>query len=322
MMQISATDPVFHAFEQMKRVLFQPFDIAKWFVLGFCAWLSQLGAGGGAGGNYANWGRGKGPGLQGLLLGAQDWISENWFLAGFIIMGVFTVSMLVALVLLWLRSRGTFLFIDGIVHNRGEVIQPWKEYSVEGNRLFVARVVVMVAFLVMMGAVILVAGGIVWSDLAADDQLDDQSFLALLVVILAGVPVFVLFFVIRLLINDFVVPVMYAQRAPFMDAAGAAWQEIIKPYLGNFLLFYLIRFVMAVVLGFIAVVVTLITCCIAALPYIGTVILLPLLLFGRSYSLFYVDQFGPDFKIFPRPQETDDLLPRDTRFVEPEEGGI
>jgi hypothetical protein len=38
--------------ERVKRVLFQPFDLGKWFIIGFCAWLAFLGDGGE---NMAGW---------------------------------------------------------------------------------------------------------------------------------------------------------------------------------------------------------------------------------------------------------------------------
>ena len=34
-------------FELMKRILFQPFDLKKWLVIGFAAWLANLGGVGG-----------------------------------------------------------------------------------------------------------------------------------------------------------------------------------------------------------------------------------------------------------------------------------
>ena len=42
-MTISATNPIAKAFEHTQRVLFQPFDLKKWFVLGFAAFLATLG---------------------------------------------------------------------------------------------------------------------------------------------------------------------------------------------------------------------------------------------------------------------------------------
>src|SRR2546423_8644566 len=44
--------PFGEAFELMKKILFQPFDLKKWLVIGFTAWLASLGAGGGSGFYY------------------------------------------------------------------------------------------------------------------------------------------------------------------------------------------------------------------------------------------------------------------------------
>jgi hypothetical protein len=46
-MAISVTDPIGWALTRTGRMLFKPFDGRKWFVLGFCAWLANLGVGGG-----------------------------------------------------------------------------------------------------------------------------------------------------------------------------------------------------------------------------------------------------------------------------------
>ena len=58
--EISVTAPVGQALDWVKRMLFQPFDLGKWFVIGFCAWLAGLGesgtsfhGGGGSGGGGA-----------------------------------------------------------------------------------------------------------------------------------------------------------------------------------------------------------------------------------------------------------------------------
>ena len=45
--KIEIFKPFGEAFELMKRILFQPFDLKKWFVIGFAAWLANLGGGGG-----------------------------------------------------------------------------------------------------------------------------------------------------------------------------------------------------------------------------------------------------------------------------------
>jgi hypothetical protein len=40
-----------------------------------------------------------------------------------------------------------------------------------------------------------------------------------------------------------------------------------------------------------------VTCCLAGLPYLGTVFFLPLFVFARSYSLYFLRQFGPQYNL-------------------------
>ena len=50
---ISVAEPLTPALQQVKQMLFKPFDLAKWVTIGFCAWLAGLGESGGGGGfNY------------------------------------------------------------------------------------------------------------------------------------------------------------------------------------------------------------------------------------------------------------------------------
>ena len=47
LLQVSVIDPVASAIEHVKKMLFKPFDLEKWFVIGFCAWLAYIGKRGG-----------------------------------------------------------------------------------------------------------------------------------------------------------------------------------------------------------------------------------------------------------------------------------
>ncbi|MHC5179911.1 MAG: hypothetical protein ACYSOS_05225, partial [Planctomycetota bacterium] len=38
--------------------------------------------------------------------------------------------------------------------------------------------------------------------------------------------------------------------------------------------------------------------CFLAIPYIGTVLMLPILVWRRAYSLIYLSQFGSEFDVF------------------------
>ena len=63
--------------ERVKQMLFRPFDLGKWFVIGFCAWLAYLGEGGGTYNfNPANrHHRGGNPGEQ--LEQAKEYVMNN-----------------------------------------------------------------------------------------------------------------------------------------------------------------------------------------------------------------------------------------------------
>jgi len=52
-MNIAFFEPLNRAWERMKHILFQPFDLAKWLVLGFSAWLAGLADGAGGGDDVA-----------------------------------------------------------------------------------------------------------------------------------------------------------------------------------------------------------------------------------------------------------------------------
>ena len=47
--EIGVTEPIDPALELVKRMLFRPFDLSKWIIIGFCAWLAGLGESGGGG---------------------------------------------------------------------------------------------------------------------------------------------------------------------------------------------------------------------------------------------------------------------------------
>jgi hypothetical protein len=50
--EISVTEPLTLAYDRVKLILFQPFELGKWFTIGFCAWLAGLGERGGF--HYSN----------------------------------------------------------------------------------------------------------------------------------------------------------------------------------------------------------------------------------------------------------------------------
>ncbi len=276
--------PFGEAFETTTKILFRPFDLAKWFVIGFAAWLATMF--GGFSFNYRSgynkddwnwkWTTGGNISLDGL---------PPWALP-VIISGAIVVIAIV-LVLLWLNARGRFMFTDCIVRNRGAIVAPWHEFRPEGNRYFLLQVIIsFCSTLLAGGLVILFLLRWHWKTV----------IVPLPILILLGVTFFLVALVIALIMK-FTVPVMYRRRCGATEAFGEVWRLIVANP-GVFILFglfYILLYIAAAMIGCIA---ACITCCLAAVPYLGTVILLPLVMFLYTYPLCFIRQFGDPYDVW------------------------
>jgi hypothetical protein len=309
---VSVIDPISPAVERVRMVLFRPFNLGKWFVIGFCAWLAQLGTGrgGGNGGGGGGRHRVERPGdipdeLRRLLGQAHDYVlaNLNWLVP----VAVFAFFIIVGIILLlkWLNSRGQFMFLHCVVRNTAEVRRPWNEFRAHADSLFAFRVVVgIIAFLI---TATFVGWGIVLAVFAERTLgftapvilgLVASGLFAVMSALLAGI-------VFKLTI-DFVVPIMYTRGL----RCRAAWRlllELLGDNMARVVVYLLFWIVIDMVVGLLVVATACATCCIACclfmLPYIGTVALLPIYIFKRSYSLYYLAQYGPEFNGFgPEPQ--------------------
>jgi hypothetical protein len=305
-MSISVIDAVSGAFERTRRMLFEPFDIGKWFVLGFCAWLANLGESGGGGGgfNYGTRtpmrpgaGRSDGFPLPPEIQAAIDWGEEHLFFVIAAAVALFVLLVAIWVVLTWLSSRGKFMFLDGVVKNRGAIVEPWRQFRTVANSLFWFRILVGAISLVLSLAIAALGVVIAWEDIQAR-QFGERAIIGLvtsgLLLVLWGFAAVL----IALLLKDFVVPVMYLRGARTWAAWGIFGREILCGHVGAIIVFYLLKIVLAIGIAIIACLAMCFTCCIAALPYIGTVILLPVFVFERCYSLYFVQQVSPVWRLF------------------------
>jgi len=279
--------PFGEAFELMQKILFRPFDLAKWLVIGFAAWLATFFSGGG-GYNYRH-------------AGPKDWavqwksqLSEGTFSHGgtpawlvpVLIVGVLAF-LAVLLLALWLNARGRFIFTDCIVRNRGAIVAPWREYHDEGNRYFVFQLVISLISIVVFGGLGLfyAMGVYMGHEILPIALIIPFGLICLLIVIPVA------------LIMKLAVPVMYRQRCDVVSAFGQIWGLMVEYPLEFilFVLFYIVIYVAGLMIGCLM---ACLTCCIAALPYIGTVILLPVVMVLYSYPLCFLQQFGDRYDVW------------------------
>ncbi len=301
--KVSVVDPVSHAIEWTKRLLFRPFDLGRWFVIGFCAWLAGLGESGGANFNYRYGEHHNVGNFRDALHRAHAYFLSNiaWLLPLIIVLVVLGVAL--GLLLLWLSSRGRFMFLHCVALNRAEVAEPWRQFARQGNSLFLFRLAL--GLILMLPALpLFVAICVAIWRMIERGAVTAPGVLLAIVAGLAFVGVCIVGAVISKLTTDFVVPIMFLRRNRCLQA----WKEflgLLAANAGNFILYLLFQIVIGIVIGAIVIAGVLITCCLAGCvlmtPYIGTVLLLPILTFKRAYSLHYLAQFGPEYTVFQPP---------------------
>jgi hypothetical protein len=184
------------------------------------------------------------------------------------------------------------MLIDCIVRNRGAVVEPWHEWRREGNKLFGFNVALMALNLVLIPVIALpfllpwlMHGH--WGEFAVWKVV--YGVIAALVLLVVGIGVAVLLW--------FAVPVMYRQRCGVIAACRIVL-HLAAAHPVPIVLYVLFVAVLAIGGAVLSCLAMCVTCCLAALPYVGTVILLPLYVFYYSYTLLFLRQFGPEYDVW------------------------
>jgi hypothetical protein len=301
-MTIQFVEPFQRGWKRMIFALFKPFDIHKWFVVGFNAFLAGLmdatnGSGGSRWSKNGNFGD-----FIHFPRTAWIWMADHpgWAIA---ILFAVLVAIAVIIALAWASSRGVFMFLESVVRDRVEIAKPWREYQKEGNSLFVWRLIFGLITFAAFGLLVayFFAHGAVLYDSGIDSILPWTFILGLGALVLALVLVWGY---IVLFLKDFVAALMYKHRI----SAGAAWKlflDIFKKYPFHFIGYGIIVFLLMIVFVIAVIFAGFATCCIGFIllivPYISTVVTLPVWYAYRAFSLEFLAQFGPEYDVFSRP---------------------
>lgn len=284
------------AYDWMRTMLFRPFGIAKWLTVAFAAFLS--GSLGGGGGNFTRLGRlGGGDWRYSATNTGEfpaDWNILTWGIALLVVLVLFAIAL--AVVWMWIASRGRFIFTDCLVKQRGAIVEPWREFRREGNSYFlfslavgVAMVVVTIIFVVIAWALFAMLSG------GEDPRAGGVAIFVVIVVFLALLwLLFVLFFA---LVSQFMVPVMYRRRCLAREAFFDV-TKLISRHPAPFILFVLFCIVLALAVAIIGTIIACLTCCVGGLPYISTVLLLPAIVWLATFRLMFFRQFGDPYDVW------------------------
>lgn len=281
--------PLEAAWEGMMNRLFRPARLQVWVGLGFTAWLAHLGESG-VQFDVSN---------QAQLLaenpGLLPGLWENY--ASFIIAGgVLLLMLLLALTVLflWLRCRGTFMFLDNVLRQRCDVAEPWRRAAGCGQSLFWWSL----GYGLMMTLLLLVVLAPMGFYLLTLRQ--GSEVFPLPIALSITVPLFLVWMlsalVIHALLTELVVPLQYRDQS----TVGAAWRRLAQIWQqapGAVLGYLGMKIVLGLLIGAVVFVGGCLTCCclwvLLAVPVVWAVVLLPVLLWSRLFGLEFLRQFGP-----------------------------
>lgn len=295
--------PLENAVVRMRRMLFRPFHLELWLILGFAAFLSGL--------DRLSWGFiNDSDGGHHVTFGPESVEhSVRGALAGFFFFGIVGFLAILALAffvtMLWLSSRGKFIYLDNLVQERIAIVEPWKRLGRLGDSLFLWRVLFYLAVLAA-GGVLLVPMLLSTAALAAITE----SGLVALFVGFIWLTVALLFAVavayVSCFVENFIVPIMYRDDVSSFEA----WRRflpLLRAQPAAFLGYGLIVLLLGIGITIAVFLIGLVTCCIGwvvvAIPYVGTVVLLPVWTAYRAFGPEFLAQFGPEYTVFTTPPD-------------------
>ncbi len=294
-MTVTYLGPLSRAWQRTREMLFTRFDIEMWLVLGFAAFLAMLADSG------LNWEFQRrwrwDDGWSGLPFGRYG--SDVDFGALLVLAPLAVLGLVFFVVLLWVSSRAKFIFLEGVLKERGAIVEPWGRFKGLGDSLFIWRagfwIVGMLIAAMAFAPTIGILGWIFW---------DDSHFIGPPMFLL-GMMSFVIamiFLFVKLCVESFIVPIMYKHNL----TAVAAWKfflPLLRREPLDFLL-YCGFIVVLLIVGWLGLMLLVtVTCCLLlpliALPYVSSVVLLPVWTTLRLLSLEFLSQYGSAYFEMP-----------------------
>jgi hypothetical protein len=303
----------------MTIILFQPFDIAKWGLIGFNAFLAFMAEGGVSLNNpipqqNRNETYHSLPDALHAFKQVTTWAGElpasPWFKLYVCFAGAYLA---IWLVLNWVGCRGEFVFLDNIVRNRAALKAPWQRYARQGNIWFLFHIgLVVLTFLFAAAG----AGAFLFLNWSWINAERDPTGMEIGTIAISSLVLFALGLVglvIMFLIRSLVLPLYFMQTMSLGTALLTVMTlTFTRPI--SVLIYVLLNIAIGILAFFIVCSVTLVTfcatCClilsVSCFPIIGSLLvnmlicqlILPLLVFMRCFQLGCLEQFGPQYEVF------------------------
>jgi hypothetical protein len=301
----SPIDAARDAFEHAKRQLF-PLKPERWLVLGLLAFLDQCGRTFPEGGT--SWRSRHHPlflpgeqslhglgDVQAALSRASEWLAAHAALVALGLLGALLVVGLVAAALLWLNSRGVFLYLDAVASGRTDLGRSWRQHASAASSYFGWNLALafagLVVFLLAAGLVAVAAFSFVSGRLHdSEGVVTALAIVPVLALLLLALPALAL---ARVALRDFVAPLQVATGLP-CGAAVRVLEGLVMAQPGAFVVYLVLKLLFVVGIGLVVVLGGCLTCCLAFLPVVMQTVFQPLFFFERSFSVLLLRRMGYD----------------------------
>lgn len=299
-MNISYTAPLSRAWARMKALLFRrPFEIETWIVVAFSAWLAEILSS--AGGGSSRWNLSDadfGHGAAEVRDQVRHWLEHPAVLM--VIASVLLAVLLTLVLVTWLSARAQFVFLDNVLAGRPAFVAPWRRSGRLANSLFLWWAALSFAWLLPIG----ILAAAFWQGLAGVICGSDFRAPELAAVVLGVIGAVLTSALIALacwLTTEFVVPLM----ARYDESATRAWARfwpLLTSHVGDFIAYaaFVLLLTIGVTLG--VLLAGFLSCCVGLvllmIPYVGTLVTLPIHVTGRGLGPEFLRQFGPEWDVF------------------------
>lgn len=241
--------------EWTTAVLFRPFNVKKWLILGFIALMAGALAGNG---NFRlNLPVGEKEnknteitqthnrsieqsfqdGLKQFKQSLKDPLTQVLIVSGVLLFLALTVF------LTWICARFVFVFLESVVKNDASVKIPFHSNKTIGNSLFKFWITITVIMWIILGVLVYLSAVSLIKSGVFDKPPTWESVTKFVSIILPSLSVLIFVAIIAVLtgffINHFAVPVMFKRRLNFLEAVRISMQIISENKKEVFLYFWL-----------------------------------------------------------------------------------
>ena len=283
----SSIDALGEGISHMREKLF-PFSFVGWVTLGFVSLLESCGSG--SSGGIQNPG-GTSRSIEDpvkMVEAAFGWIATHMIL----FVSVLMLLMVVSLIVMWLRSRAIFVYIDDVASGRFDLIRPWGEHGAHADSFFLVSLVVQGASFILMVLVLGLGGFFVlwakannWAGGAIALVVIPIAFLFALSVLVAAI--------LSMVLRDFIAPLQITRNAGAKEA-GSVFLSMFSANPGLLIGYAILKLVVSIAMGLVILIGGCMTCCLGLLPLVNQTLFQPIYFAERAWSLKLLAQMGED----------------------------